>query len=161
MKRFPLYSALLAVIPLSIAWMGTNPSSEEPGIETMVLTLLDYDASSCNTNCELSPCDGAGVHLNDVTPFGNDDGEVHSCAGGSGCRDHNCNPNYTMAPDDLRTLIETVPSIPAKTLIAIDQAETNLLVNRDRRAVQVIGCEGLVLASVELTQAQQRELEID
>ena len=152
---------LVTASTLSIAWTGTAGSPVDPDMETMVLTLLDYDASSCTTNCELSPCTGMGAHLNESTPFGNDGGELHACVGGAGCSAHNCNPNYTLAPDDLRTLIQLIPSISAETLTAIDRVDTNLFLNPGRRAVQIMGCEGLVLASVELTPAQQRELGIE
>lgn len=54
-------AVLVAANTLSVAWTGTTGSPEDT--ETMVLTLLDYDASSCSTNCELSPCSGAGAHL--------------------------------------------------------------------------------------------------
>lgn len=154
-------AVLVAANTLSVAWTGTTGSPDDPDTETMVLTLLDYDASSCSTNCELSPCTGAGAHLNESTPFGNDGGEIHACVGGSGCYPHQCDPTYTLAPDDLRTLIQMIPSIPANTLASIGRAEANLLLNQDRRAVQIMGCEGLVLASVELTPDQQRELGIE
>ncbi len=154
-------AVLVASSTLSVAWTDTPGDPDDPDMETMVLTLLDYDASSCSTNCELSPCSGAGAHLNESTPYGNDGGELHACVGGAGCSAHQCDPTYTLAPDDLRTLIQMIPSIPASTLASIGRAEANLLLNQDRRAVQIMGCEGLVLASVELTPAQQRELGIE
>lgn len=92
-------AVLVAANTLSVAWTGTTGSLDTPDTETMVLTLLDYDASSCSTNCELSPCSGAGAHLNESTPFGNDGGEIHECVGGSGCYPHQCDPTYTLAPD--------------------------------------------------------------
>ena len=152
---------LVAVSTLSVAWTDTKGGPDDPDMETIVLTLLDYDASSCSTNCELSPCSGPGVHLNESTPYGNDGGELHACVGDAGCSAHQCDPTFTLAPDDLRTLIQMIPAIPASTLADIGRTEANLLLNQDRRAVQIMGCEGLVLASVELTPTQQRELGIE
>ena len=85
-------------------------------------------------------------------------GEVHGCATPDTCASHKCAEQTTLAPDELNTVVELIPDLSLRALVALHDAEPNLLLNVERQAVQVLGCQGLVLASVELTPWQKTEL---
>ena len=55
-------------------------------------------------------------------------------------------------------ILEIIPEVPGQQLLAMDEAEPNLLLNLERQAIQVLGCEGLVVASVEMTPGQRADL---
>ena len=59
-----------------------------------------------------------------------------------------------MATSDRDTLIRMIGEMPAEELLAVDAAETNLLINWKRKAVQILGCGGSVVASLGWTRTQ-------
>lgn len=89
---------------------------------------------------------------------GNDQGEVHSCAYPKSCKAHSCGPPPGMAYHELTTVAGLIPELTFDALITMHHDEPNLLLNVERSAVQVLGCHGLVVASVELTPFQKAQL---
>lgn len=134
--------------------VSSAPLRTRSSLARRVAVLLDYDASSCEFNCELSPCRGVGGgHQNVPTEHGNDKGGPHEYCIREGCSFHSCGgPGLSAA--DLDTLVDLIPQLPGRDLAELAASEPNLLVVAKRSMVQVLGCEGLVLASLELTSGQ-------
>ena len=144
---------------MAVMWLA-NRSVHSRSVATRVAQLLDYDATPCNTNCEMGGCYEA-EHSNELRgPTGNDGGTDHDCQLGTcdivgGEHDHSCDRMAELVPPEaLHELLELIPQIPTRLLMAMDREDPNLFVNRNRKAVQVLGCQGLVLASIDLTTAQ-------
>lgn len=103
---------------------------------------------------------GVAGHQNFEYAQGNDGGYPHlSCMDLFECRIHDCNPNFTLAPGELNVVVDMLATLPAKEIAALHEAEPNLTLNRGRSAVQVLGCQGTVLASVALGPSRVRALE--
>ena len=153
--------SLMMTISLGVAGFAGIDVPDGRSVATRVAQLLDYDATPCNTNCELGGCFEA-EHSNELRgPTGNDGGTDHgNCQLGTcdivgGEHDHSCDRMAELVPPEaLHELLELIPQIPTRHLVAMDRDDPNLFVNRNRKAVQVLGCEGLVLASIDLTTAQ-------
>ncbi len=156
-------SFLVLTIFLAVPGFAGTASPERSGAAARLATLLDYNVSLCNTNCELGGC-SRGKHSNELRmEEGNDGGKAHGscepghCAETKGEHVHKCESSsmaQLLSPEALEDMLDLIPRIPTQELLAMDRVEPNLLFNGNRRAVQVLGCNGLVLASVELTAAQ-------
>ena len=154
-----LLYALIFFVPLAAGSGASEPPKNTPAA-IRLSELLDFDTSACDGNCELSGC-SQGQHQNFLRiGEGNDTGEYHSqCQAGS-CRGepHNhdgCFAAGGLTPEELEEMIDLIPQLSVGELVAMDTRETNLLVNHRRQAAQVLGCAGMVLASVELTPSQK------
>lgn len=155
--------ALLAVaVAVLVGWTGYRAAiASESRATRAISALLDYDASLCSLNCEFSPCSslGEGFHTNRYHREGNDGGIWHMSCWSGGCRMwHSCDPRLTLASSELNVVVDLLPELPAEDLVALHETEPNVTFNRDRLAVQVLGCQGTVLASVPLTSDQHRSL---
>ena len=119
----------------------------------------------CEYACEVSPCGYTGHQLT-WTPLGNADQFLgmgaHDCYEGISCSPHDCpdhgKTDLALAIQAVDGILELIPEIPGQQLLAMDEAEPNLLLNMERQAIQVLGCEGLVMASVEMTPGQMADL---
>ena len=150
-----------APVALLFTFAGAAETTS-PEAAARISSFLSYDASDCNTNCEIAICRLLGTpgHANalmDPDEDGNDKGEIHSCAYPKSCDAHTCGgppPGGGLASLDLTTVAGLIPELSSDELTAMHAEEPNLLLNLERNAVQVLGCQGLVLASVELTPSQ-------
>lgn len=154
-----LLSALIFFVPLA-AGSGASESPKNTPAAIRLSELLDFDTSACDGNCELSGC-SQGQHQNFLRiGEGNDAGEYHNqCLAGS-CRGEPPNHDACFAaggltPEELEEMIDLIPQLSVGELVAMDTREANLLVNHRRQAAQILGCAGMVLASVELTPRQK------
>jgi hypothetical protein len=76
-----------------------------------------------------------------------------------GCEYHHCQVSFApLSPEDLDRLLDLVPALRANDLFALHEKEKALSLNYDRQAVQVLGCDDLVVASVPFTPDQIRGL---
>ena len=165
MNRNARIAALLLLTPsLAVAGFAGTKIPESRSVATRVAELLDYEATPCTTNCELGGCPD-GKHNNESVIGGNDGGKQHSwcelggCSG-SGEHDHSCDRMAELvSPEVLNEMLELIPQIRTQQLVVMDREDPNLFVNRKRRAVQILGCQGLVLASVDLTTTQAAALD--
>ena len=149
------FGALASIVLLAAAGA---PAVNGPTDETLVVrrveaVLASLSNLSCGTNCEFGGCVGS-EHQNWTHSGGNDGGERHTCAFSSaGCGDHTC--NETIGIRELETL---VPSLDGASLQTLAAKHDGLLVNAERGAIQVLGCGGQVVLSVNFTEQQSREL---
>ena len=154
-----LLCALIVFVPLA-AGLGTSEPPRNAPAAIRLSELLDFDTSSCDGNCELSAC-SQGQHQNLLRiGEGNDTGEYHSqCQSGScrGAPHHHdeCFAAGGLTPAELEEMIDLIPQLSVGELVAMDTREANLLVNHRRQAAQILGCAGMVLASVDLTPLQK------
>lgn len=120
-----------------------------------ILKRLPLPQDECPSNCEFTPCTG-GAHKNAAHAQGNDAGEIHSCAtSAGGCEDHACNFLFML---DVRVLEELLPILDAKALMAMDRKYQQVSLNTKRSAVQVVGCGGKVVLSLNMTRQQAEGL---
>ncbi len=133
---------------------GSDPNVTNP-TRAWIASVLSYDTSRCIKACNECPPPG-WEHEITLAPGGGDhSGRTHPCEDfHSGCNSkyHEC--GVKMARSDRDTLIRLIRMMPADELVAIDTAEPNLLVNWKRRAVQILGCSGTVVASLGWTPTQ-------
>lgn len=156
---------ILAIGALSVlfGWAGLRNTTDSASRPTRAISaLLDYDGSLCATNCEYGDCRwmSRDSHKNELHPLGNDDGFRHSeCWATGGCALwHSCDPQFTLAPSELDIVVDLLAELPAEQIVSLHETAPNVVVNVSRSAVQVLGCEGAVLASIALTADQEREL---
>ena len=131
----------------------------------MVAALLDYEAATeCEFNCETEKCESG--HKLIESQYGNDDdfedmGAHSECYAYVRCVIHTCGvgEQTSLALTDLEAVRELLPTIPIERILALQSAESNLILHRERQTVQILGCGGLVLANVELTGNQKSTLE--
>ena len=160
MKKLFAIIGIVAPAALVLAILAGASSPRGPDAVSTISTLLDYDGSACNTNCELLACDQEG-HKNLDIEEGNDTGRTHEdCREESTCFEHACRPTFTLAPQELNTVVELIPRLSIGGLVALHEAEANLSINREREVVQVLGCQGKALASIKLTASQKAALEL-
>ena len=154
---------LLVTTSLAVAGFAGINVPDNGSVAIRVAQLLDYDAAGCNTNCEMGGCKDA-THNNASAVGGNDGGKEHNWCEPGGCsesgeHDHSCDRMAELVPPEaLHELFELIPQIQTRQLLSMDREDPNLFVNRRRKAVQVLGCEGLVLASIDLTPPQAATL---
>lgn len=152
-----LFTAMVAAL---IGWTDHRKTiGSESEAARVISAVLDYDGSFCALNCEFSPCTqyGQGFHTNRFHMEGNDGGIHHMSCWSGGCRMwHSCNPRLTLAPNDLDIVVDLLSELSAEEIVAIHDAEPNVTFNDRRLAVQVLGCQGTVLASVPLATHQHR-----
>ena len=158
-----LFAALSITAPAVFALAvlaGASPPEPDPA--TLISALLDYDAADpCQFNCGTKRCQGG--HKLIAHDYGNDHDlgkGPHDCYIGYGCKVHTCDPdsNTTLALGDLEVVRDLIPAVPVERLLAMDQAEPNLLFSPERQTVHVLGCGGLVLTNIELTPSQKAAL---
>ncbi len=70
---------------------------------------------------------------------------------------HSCDPRLTLAPGELDIVVDLLSELPVEQIAALHETEPNVVFNRNRFSVQVLGCQGTVLASVPLAADQDRE----
>ncbi len=156
------HPALTLGVTLSVAWISVGADDRIPDVASAVREMLDYDASHCDTQCQYCAADPLTHKNTDPSPArGTNTGEKHEECIGSVEHDcwseHRCR-DRSLAAADLRGLVETIPTLPASVLADIGRSEPNLHLNVDRRVAQVLGCGGMVLASVEMTRVQFDDL---
>lgn len=159
-RRDSSVSAFAVLIATSVVLVVfTGAGAPTPDVATVVSALLDYDGSACNTTCTIcTENPRRHMNTNDATPFAQHVGWTHELCQPTGCAFHNCVIGVTLAPEELDDVVRLLPSIPAVDLVAMDDSQPNLVLDMNRGAVQVLGCQGLALASVELTPVQRRDL---
>ena len=137
----------------------TNVSAAD---RAWISSVLSYDAAICNKEC--TRCEPPRTLEHEVTepPGGSGhSGPVHECHDRhSNCTGgiHKC-ARDGLAKDDRDTLIRLIQTMPADELLAVDAAEPNILVNWKRQAVQILGCGGMVVASLAWTPSHALGLE--
>lgn len=158
-RNSPVSALAILVATGFVLAVFTGANSPAPNVPAVVSALLDYDGSACNTTCTI--CTENPMrhkNTNDLTPLAEHVGWTHEQCQSTGCAFHNCVIGVTLAPEELEDVLQLLPSVPAVDLLAMDDAQPNLVLDMNRGAVQVLGCQGLALASVELTPAQRRDL---
>ena len=161
MKKLFAIVSIAAPAALVLSILGGASPAREPDANATISALLDYDASDCVTNCEIDYCiQFGGGHNNHHLPGGNDTGRLHLCRGAATCFEHACFWSLTLAPHELVTVVDLVSRLSAGELVALQEAEANLSLNRDRNALQVLGCQGKALASIKLTSGQKAVLDL-
>lgn len=116
-------------------------------------SLVAVSASSCSLNCEFT-CSGNN-HQAWPRAGGNDGGEQHGCTmSPEGCGAHTCNPTLMSAIDKLEAML---PEMSGASLDALQRRHADLVVNLERGAVQVRGCGGDILLSINLGERQRAE----
>lgn len=146
---------LILITALVAAATAAAVPAEKSGYVSAAEALRSINVNtvqSCTTNCEFGGCFGA-EHENQTNAGGNDGGEVHDWAlSTEGCGDHQCDAQLQM---DLRTLEQTLPMLTADELEGLAGVSAQIHLNRDRAAVQVLGCNDLVMLSMNLSEAQR------
>lgn len=151
-----VFSAAAVVVVLA----GAAPAlvdDSPPAAEAQVAQLLTNMGAlrQCTTNCEFD-CASSDQHANYTHAGGNDGGEIHSCAWSSNsCRDHSCSVSMNEQLSQLQTLVATLDGTALRRL---DEQHALLFINRDRHAVQILGCEDQIVLTMNLTRAQASEL---
>lgn len=164
MRKLVGIPSIAIAATLSVAFLTGASHYRTPDVATTLSTLLEV--MHCEYACEVSPCGYTG-HKLAWTPLGNADqflgmGE-HDCYEGISCSPvHDCpdhgKTDLALTVQAMDRILEIIPEIPGQQLLAMDEAEPNLLLNVERQAIQVLGCEGLVVASVEMTPGQRAHL---
>ena len=164
MKKLFAALSITAAAVFALAVLAGASRPPEPDAAALISALLDYDAPNpCPFNCEVEDCEDGHELIKD-SDHGNDI-EVpgvgaHSCFAGITCEIHDCLPdsNSTLSLGDLEVVRDLIPALPVERLLAMDQAEPNLLFSPERQTVHVLGCGGLVLTNIELTPSQKAAL---
>lgn len=155
MRRIRFVIVLSAVFAIAVLGVGDRAEGSSPAPASVrlheVTRILESVPLECTTNCEFSGC-ADGRHNNYEQAGGNDGGEEHSCAWSlNQCGDHNCNPDFA-------SLGGLLQSLNAGELSALAAADSRVRFNFARSAIQVMGCNDLVLVSVNMSERQRTEL---
>jgi hypothetical protein len=164
MKKLIGILGIAIAATLSVAFLAGASHYRAPDVATTLSTLREL--MHCEYACEVTPCGGTGHQLK-WGELGNADqyrgGHEHPCFEALDCSPyHDCPPHgntdLALAIQAVDRILELIPEIPGQQLLAMDETEPNLLLNMERQAIQVLGCEGLVVASVEITPDQRADL---
>jgi hypothetical protein len=155
LRRSLLALALMLSVPV-VALAATTDGPTPTGVEVGEL-LSEFAATACTHNCD-TVCVVSTEHKVLENP-GNALGPDHSFLYTQlGCGYHDC---IEEQQQDVEQLVELLPDLGGAELVAFSLQDIGLTINRDRGAIQVIGCNDLVVASVPLSQAQADWLAAD
>lgn len=151
------------LLPMVLLAIGATSDARRLGDDTQrVLVLLEQItvAEPCGFNCELTSCPGTEHKLAE-NELGNDtdvDGVgAHPCFEvDGGCEVHGCQPELAATINQLPPLLRQMNGDQI-LLLARTQPE-RLVVNLNRKALQVVGCDGQVSLSLNMTAQQFDEV---
>jgi len=154
-----LVASFAIIVPLAfLAARGLEPEvSVRARIGSILATLPALD--QCWTRCTTDGCTGQD-HRN-YWGVGSDDGPVHTCGSNEGgCAWHREQCTKQEGPP-IGQLQKLIPSLDGDGIRYFLESTEALTLNTDRRAIQLLGCDGEVILSVNLTPTQELELAID
>lgn len=156
-RQFLRIFALLGLMPLllSAGVDRATPTMLET-TEAVLATFAGGLAGCGTTNCSTCPSGQLVVQ----NPGGTDKGPYHNCIVTElGCSYHDCgfDPGGMAMVDELSRLL---PTLDGSSLLRLQEGHDGLVlvVNPGRRAVQLLGCNGLVVRSIPLTASQTDQL---
>jgi hypothetical protein len=159
-RKFLQSFAVLVLTPLLLTGGVDRPAPST--LERTEAVLADFAgvlAGCGTTTCSTAGCLGSAHSA--LANGGPDKGPYHGCiVTQMACSYHGCAIDFGGMPmvDELSRLL---PTLDRSSLLRLQQGhEDSLLlsVNPQRRAVQLMGCSGLVVLSIPLTEAQADEL---
>ena len=156
-KMLALFAAAVIVGPSSVE--TGHDASTTVSTRDWIASVLSYDGSACSASCVACPPPGWD-HRAEFAPGAEFSGPTHECKDTHpGCDDpyHECGLAMTRNERDI--LIRLVISMPATELMAIDVEEPNFQINWKRKAIQILGCGGTVVASLGWTPDQRSEFD--
>lgn len=154
--RGSVASGLCLVVCLAPLLSGAKWSGHLSGDEQLRLLLGELIARrECSYDCEAAGMCGTAGHK--IIAGTNVVGPEHACLITSmGCSYHqSCSGD---GDEDLDQLQELLAITDLGALAAIETDGLGLHVNRERGTIQVIGCDGLVTASIPLSGRQEAQL---
>lgn len=142
--------AVVAVVGGSLLVAAARNATGSDAAKARVgVILTELEALECSHECEY--CGGGGTEHEMTTLPGNDGGEFHTCAiSFNGCRDHRCDA-YARDLPELESLLGSLDRASVDDLAGI---HPSMFVNRERRALQVLGCGEKVILSIPLSTTQ-------
>lgn len=152
-RRVVFFTLTISVALLSSGERAAEASSSS---RAWLSDVLAYDASACTVEC--SKCGaGAWKHETEFAVDGEFAGGTHSCHDyHPGCDDwHECSKVMTVSERD--ELVRVIRGVRAVDLVAVDSDEPNLMINYGRHTTHILGCDGVVVASIAWTPPQELE----
>lgn len=151
--RTARFRSVVLFLPIAVL---VATEARPPSFAEMAHNIL-LDMTTLRSSCGEFTCSTVCLVSTDhkvVQDGGSDGGGDHDClATDLGCSYHDCN-GLVISLHDLERLMQLLPQLDGQELIALGSSDLGLLINRDRGALQVLGCNDLVVASVPLSLEQ-------
>jgi len=152
-----LLACIAVTVPL--AFLAARGFESEASVQARVGSLLATLTVDCYLKCTWN-CLDEGYH--ETTGSGTTaEGPYHDCGYNTlGCDWHEERCGGGPTRRGIAELEKLIPSLDGNSVLGFVQSTETLTLNLDRRAVQVLGCGGDVVLSVNLTPTQELELAI-
>lgn len=149
------FASLMALTPLLLVVGADYPTPTSLERAEVLLTEFVAMTAGCGTTT-CGECIGT-PHFVTQTSGGESKGPYHNCIGTEmGCEYHACGETGGMAM--ISDLSRVLPRLNAQDLSKLQEPDDAFLVNRERGAVRLTGCGGLVVLTLPLSQAQADQL---
>lgn len=138
---------------LAMVAVGADVAPLGPADHARVLLEEITSSISCDYACTTGQpaCALSTDHIVYGSEGGGFLGANHGCMTSSSCSYHRCTPTEE---EDLEQLVELLPTVAPADLQGLAGEEVGLVINAERGALQLVGCEGLVLVSVPFSEEQ-------
>lgn len=149
MVHSTLFTSTVVALCFLIAPAGTSALEERslvPHILEVQQVLRDLALTPCDRECTTDGCLASTDHRSKQggTSHG---GSYHGCLGTEmGCDYHGC--GISLNPGYLERLVDLVASLPRSELLEMVELEPNLALNAERGALQVVGCDQTIVATM-------------
>lgn len=158
LARRLLLASFVIIVPL--AFLAARGLESEASVRARVGSILATlpTLSDCSSQCTTSDCEGSD-HENHAggTTHG---GSRHGCAyNPGGCARHQ--EFCTKDAPPIGQLQKLIPSLDGEGIRYFVRSTEAFTLNLDRRAVQVLGCGGNVILSLNLTPTQELDMALD
>lgn len=156
-SRRLLLVSFVIIVPL--AFLAARSLESEASVRARVGSILATLVWDCSQTCTWN-CDTSGYHEVEDEGVGAER-PVHECgynSGGCTWHEERCGEPGRRGTAELQKLI---PSLDGDGIRYLAESIEAFTLNLDRRAVQVLGCGGDVVLSVNLTPVQESQLAID
>jgi hypothetical protein len=153
-----LLLAILAII-VPLVFLAARDLRSEASVRVRIASILaSLAAPMCMTRCTTFDCEG----MEHENHYGGAvaDGPVHTCGyneGGCAWHQQQCTKDGPV----IGQLPELIESLDGDGILYFVEAAEAFTLNADRRAVQILGCDGNVFLSKNLTPTQALDLPLD